>query len=107
MPTRSIIYFHVKPGNEAAFVARFKERRVLETAQGQPGWLGGELCRAADGSPVFTVTALWESPAAYAAWRARPRPASGPGGIEELVDEISEGRAYEFVHHVGPPGERR
>ena len=103
MPTRSIIYFHIKPGMEAAFARRFQELRILETAQGQPGWLGGELCRAADGSPVFTVTALWQSPDAYRAWRERPRPTTGPGGIQEFCDEITEGKAYQLVHHVGPP----
>ncbi len=103
MPTRSIIYFQVKPGQEAAFLQRFRELRILETAQTQPGWLGGELCRAADGSPVFTVTALWESPDAYRAWRERPRPTTGPNGIQDLCDEISEGRAFVVEHHVGPP----
>ena len=103
MPTRSIIYFHVKPGQEAEFARRFQSTKILETAQTQAGWLGGELCRAADGSSVFTVTAIWESPAAYRGWRERPRPTIQPGGIAELCDEITEGKAYEFVHHIGPP----
>lgn len=103
MPTRSIIYFHVKPGQEAAFAQRFQDLKILETAQTQPGWLGGELCRADNGDPLFTVTALWETPAHYRAWRERPRPTTGPGGILEFCDQITEGKGFEFVHHVGPP----
>lgn len=101
MPTRSIIYFHVRSGQEAEFIRRFKQSGILELAQTAPGWLGGELCRANDGASTFTVTALWAEPAHYDAWRARPRPTAGPGGVAEVCDEITEGRGFSVVHAVG------
>jgi hypothetical protein len=63
-----VVYFDVRPGREADFVDRCREPDVLSSIERRPGFLGGELCQAMDGSSLVALTTLWASDAAYRAW---------------------------------------
>ena len=71
---RVVVYFDVGPGREEDFVQRCRELGVVGEIERHGGFLGGELCRAADGSSLVVLTMLWASDAAYRSWRdACPR----------------------------------
>jgi heme-degrading monooxygenase HmoA len=102
---RSIIMFEAKAGQEARFKAEFN---ALREAVGFPGFLGGEFAQSVQNPRVFTVTALWENRAAYAAWQARTAErATDPSSatlrlLQETLETVPSGKPYEIVYQVGP-----
>jgi heme-degrading monooxygenase HmoA len=100
---RSIIFFEAKPGQEERFRTEFTS---LRDAVGFPGFLGGEFAQSAQDPRVFTVTALWESREAYAAWQARTASLAEQGNatlamLGETLVEVPKGKPYEIVYAVG------
>jgi hypothetical protein len=84
---RNVMYLEVKPGLEAEFAEQVGKLGVLRAARGHRGFLSGELCRTAAGSPLFALMTLWESESAYRSWlraeRLVPRLADVPALLEE------------------------
>ena len=69
-PYYAVIFVSQRNGADAEGYAAAAQR-MLELAARQPGFLGAESAREADG---FGLTvSYWESEAAIAAWRRRPR----------------------------------
>lgn len=102
MQVRSIIFFETKPGQEERFRAEFGS---LRDAVGFPGFLGGEFAQSVRDPRVFTVTALWENRAAYAAWQARNVTISEQADaafamLQETLVEVPSGTPYEIVYSV-------
>src|SRR5262245_54739694 len=100
MQVRRIIFFEAIEGQEAKFKANFGS---LRDAVGFPGFLGGEFAQSVQNPRIFTVTALWENKAAYAAWQARAASLSGEPNptlmlLEETLVEIPSGKPYEIVY---------
>ena len=60
---------------------------VLGDLERQPGFMGGELCQATDGSLLVALTMLWDCHAAYRTWQdanpGLPDPACSHLGCEE------------------------
>jgi heme-degrading monooxygenase HmoA len=104
MQVRSIIFFETKEGQEERFKAEFG---ALKAAAGFPGFLGGEFAQSVQNPRLFTVTALWENRAAYAAWQAntatRSQDPTSPTLqlLQETLVEVPSGKPYEIVHTVG------
>lgn len=104
MRVRSIIFFETKAGQEERFRSEFTS---LKDAVGFPGFLGGEFAQSVQNPRTFTVTALWESREAYAAWQARTAALSQSGNetlamLQETLVEVPSGKPYEIVYQVGP-----
>jgi hypothetical protein len=102
MQVRSIIFFEAIEGHEEKFKANFGS---LRDAVGFPGFLGGEFAQSVQNPRIFTVTALWENKAAYAAWQARTASLSGEPNptlklLEETLVEIPSGKPFEIVYQV-------
>jgi heme-degrading monooxygenase HmoA len=103
MQVRSIIFFETKAGEEERFKAEFG---ALREAIGFPGFLGGEFSQSVQNPRVFTVTALWENRAAYAAWQARTAERSvDPSSptlqfLQAALEEVPSGKPYEIVYQV-------
>ena len=103
MRVRSIIFFETKEGQEERFRSEFTS---LKDAVGFPGFLGGEFAQSVQNPRVFTVTALWESREAYAAWQARTASLAAEGNatltmLQETLVEAPSGKPYEIVYEVG------
>lgn len=104
MPVRSIIFFEAKADQIERFKAEFN---ALREAVGFPGFLGGEFAQSVQDPRVFTVTALWENRAAYAAWQARTAErAQDPTSptlqlLQTTLETVPSGKPYEIVYEVG------
>lgn len=70
MSFRSIRTFLVEPDQAEAFERAYRDGAFLERAVTNPGFIRGELVRAAGDPPVFVALAEWETEADYAAWQA-------------------------------------
>ena len=67
---RTFLDLAVRAGHAEQLAARFRRLGILDESVAQPGCLSAELSVSADGRTV-TVTATWDSPAAYDAWTSR------------------------------------
>lgn len=67
MTGRAMFLLHVKPGEEEAFVERWKE--ALDDLKAHKGFRSRELIRVIDGTGTFVVLSEWDSPDDYFAWR--------------------------------------
>lgn len=105
MAVRSIIFFQAKADQIERFKAEFN---ALREAVGFPGFLGGEFAQSVQDPRVFTVTALWEDRAAYAAWQQRTADrAQDPNSptiqlLQATLEEVPSGKPYDIVYDVGP-----
>jgi hypothetical protein len=102
-----VVYFDVRPGREADFVDLCRELDLLSPIERYPGFLGGELCRATDGSSLVALTMLWASRTAYLEWReAGPRLPS-PSWPDLALEEPAAGDVLTVVHVLRPLGATR
>src|SRR3954453_23920476 len=104
MPVRSIIFFEAKTDEIERFKANFGD---LREAVGFPGFLGGEFSQSVREPQIFTVTALWESREAYAAWQAHTALRSSDSEsstlklLQETLETVPSGKPYDIVYQVG------
>lgn len=68
---RSVIAFHIQPGQEAAFEAAFVAAQMLTRPAMVEGFGGAELIRCVDEPSRYMVLGAWSSEAAYRDWQAR------------------------------------
>ncbi|MGF1494383.1 MAG: antibiotic biosynthesis monooxygenase [Microcoleaceae cyanobacterium] len=97
-----IILFKVKPGQQAALLAKIDP--VFAIAKQQPGFVSANLHRSLDGMKVANY-AQWESDAALQQFRQHPDAQALVSEFQGLVEEIDE-HAYEIVassSKVGTP----
>jgi heme oxygenase (mycobilin-producing) len=76
MPARMMVFATIKPGEEAAFEAAFKE--VTSKVKGTPGHISDELLRDVtegqdpDEPTRYILLSEWESTEAFLAWEDAP-----------------------------------
>lgn len=78
---RTFLDLQVKPEHAEALIALFEAQAVVDQSVAQPGCHSAELSVSDDGLAV-TVTAVWDSVAAYETWTARDDRAS----LSELIN---------------------
>ena len=83
---RSFLVLQPRGGDYAALVAFFREHDVLGKSVQHAGAWSAELHVPLSRSGPVVVTAVWDSPEAYAGWRTHPIRAALPP-IAQVVDE--------------------
>jgi heme-degrading monooxygenase HmoA len=83
---RSVLLLQPRGGDYAALVEFFKQQDILGLAMREAGCLTAELQVPESGSGPVVVTAVWESPEAYAGWRNHPVRARFSGDMDRLTE---------------------
>ncbi len=103
---RTFLDLQVRPGHADKLVAVFERQSILDVSVAQSGCSSADLSVSDDGL-VVTITATWDSPAAYAVWTARGDRASLADLINphlsEPIGETTSGR----IHRVAVVGRPR
>jgi hypothetical protein len=89
-PVRSVLLLQPRGGDYAALLDFFREHDILGLAVREAGCLSGEVQVPVSGAGPVMVTALWESPEAYAGWRNHPVRAQFSGDMERLTEPEAE-----------------
>src|SRR5881409_2357184 len=84
---RSFLILQPRNDDYAALVAFFEQKDVLGKAMRLAGAHACELHVPLSGTGPVVVTALWDSEAAYAVWRAHPIRDELSPGLAELIDD--------------------
>lgn len=102
MTVRTFNRFRARPGLADRFEQAYREGRMLERARSNPGFLRGQLLRAADEPDVFVATAEWRSAEDYAAWQAAydTLPREALTTMLESLAEPAEATIYETLLDV-------
>jgi len=97
---RSFLLLQPRNADTAGLVEFFRQRDILGLAIREAGALAAEVLIPISGVGPVLVTALWDSPEAYAAWRNHPVRATFAGDMERLLldsaPSVSSG-VYEIV----------
>ena len=94
---RTILRMTVHPGGEAEFERRFADLDVLGAAACVAGLRSGELLRPRGGGP-YVVTATWDTPEAYEAWRDSAARKEVGAGLDPLVTLSPDPEIYDVCH---------
>lgn len=94
---RTILRMTVPPGREAEFERRFVQLDVLGAAARAAGMRSGELLRP-HGDGGYVVTATWDGPEAYQAWRQSPSREKIGAELEALVAPSPDPEIYDVCH---------
>jgi len=103
-PVRVVLYFDVRPGREADFLDYLARLDAVGLIERHAGFLGGELCRATDGSSLVALVMLWTSRAAYRSWREGGPKLPSPSWPDQRLEEPAPGDVLEVVQVLRPPG---
>ena len=87
----------VHPGGEAEFERRFADLDVLGAAARVAGLRSGELLRPHGGGP-YVVTATWDTPEAYQAWRDSAARKEVGAGLDPFVALSPDPEIYDVCH---------
>jgi heme-degrading monooxygenase HmoA len=96
---RTFLDLYVRPGHAERLAATFRRLGILDASVGQPGCTSAELTVSADGT-VATVTATWESEAAYAAWTSRADRGDLAEHLNEHLERPLDASTVGRVHRV-------
>jgi hypothetical protein len=97
--TRSFLVLQPRDGDYAAFVQFFREHDVLGKAVEHAGAWSAEVHVPVAGTGPIVVTAVWDSPEAYQAWRTHPIRAQLPP-IESITEESANLTVGSGVYEV-------
>ncbi len=98
---RTHLRMTVQPGREAEFERRFIQLDVLGAAARAARLRTGELLRPQRGGD-YVVTATWDGPDAYQAWRDSAAREKIGAALEGLVTPSPDLEVYDVLH-VYPP----
>lgn len=85
----------LEQGAEPEWDAAMRDR--LEAAEGQPGWIGGQLVMPVDRLDQRVIIGTWETRAHWEAWHNDPAFAETRERLDGLQTEPSEMRWYEVI----------
>ena len=88
----------LRPGNEPEWDMAMRQR--LESAKGQPGWVGGQLLIPLDGVNKRVLIGTWETRAHWEAWHQDASFAQTRERLEGLEEGSSQW--YEVLVDVRP-----
>jgi len=97
---RSLLVLEPRNGNYDALISVFREHDILGKAVQLAGaWSAEVHVPLSRGGPVV-VTAVWDSPEAYASWRSHPIRAELNPFMERVVNLEAEPRIPSGVYEV-------
>jgi heme-degrading monooxygenase HmoA len=96
---RTFLDLRVRPGHAEQLAATFRRLGILDESVAQPGCSSAELSVSADGTLV-TVTATWESEAAYAAWTSRADRGDLAAQLNEHLERPLDASTVGRIHRV-------
>jgi quinol monooxygenase YgiN len=96
---RTFLDLRVRPGHAEQLADTFRRLGILDASVAQPGCSSAELSVSSDGTLV-TVTATWESEAAYAAWTSRADRSDLAEQLNEHLAQPLDASTVGRVHRV-------
>lgn len=99
--TRSMLFFHARPGQGSELLRVLERLGVLAMAREQPGFLGVEVATSVDDEDDIVIIGSWASREHYERWRAGPVPGQLVAQIEEHVVSAPIERVFHIVEAVG------
>ena len=97
--TRSFLVLQPRGGDYAAFVTFFRDNDVLGKAVHQAGAWSAEVHVPVSGTGPIVVTAVWDSPEAYQAWRTHPIRAQLPP-LETVTEDSADLTVASGVYEI-------
>jgi heme-degrading monooxygenase HmoA len=85
----------LKPGAEPEWDEAMRER--IDAAQGQPGWISGQLAIPVEGLTQRVIVGTWETRADWQAWHEDPAFQDTRQRMEGLQDGPDEMEWFEVV----------
>jgi len=104
---RSILLLQPHGGAYAALVTFFREQDILGKAVEHAGAWSAEMHIPVSRSGPILVTATWDSPAAYEAWRTHPIRATFTPGLEPLIEPGDPPPITSGVYEIALAANRR
>jgi hypothetical protein len=97
---RSLLVLQPRNGDYAALVEFFRQHDVLGKAIEHAGALSAEMHVPLSGTGPVIVTAVWDSPEAYAGWRAHPIRDEFSPALEPLIEPGDAPRIGDGVYRI-------
>lgn len=97
---RSVLQFRVKPGEERAFEAAFRDAGMLVRPRAVSGFERAELVQCVDDPTLYFVIGSWRTAEAYGVWQGRSAADAPREALSRLIGHLidaSPGRMCSVV----------